>query len=70
VANIPVPVHLQMAGRFERLPDVLIATAIRLDEVDAVSEAYQAAGMDEAERRTEGTWVSLKLVPRRSPSST
>jgi ribosomal protein L11 methyltransferase len=74
VANIPVPVHLKIAGRLEKLPDVLLATAIRIDEVDPVLAAYQAAGMVEADRRTEGTWVILKLVPSasapRSPSST
>jgi ribosomal protein L11 methyltransferase len=63
VANIPVPVHMKISGRLPELPEVLIATAIRIEEVDPVLAAYEAAGMREADRRTGGPWAVLKLVP-------
>jgi len=63
VANIPAPVHLEIAGRLDVLPRILIATALRIDNVDPVAAAYAQCGMLERARRVEGTWVVLTLAP-------
>jgi ribosomal protein L11 methyltransferase len=70
VANIPAPVHLQIAARMGEPPDTLIAAALRIDNVDEVIDAYAARGLVERSRRAEGSWVTLELTARRSPSST
>jgi ribosomal protein L11 methyltransferase len=69
VANIPASVHVEIAPRLAELPRLLVATAIRIDNVEPVVEAYAARGLVERSRRVEATWVVLTLAPR-SPSST
>jgi ribosomal protein L11 methyltransferase len=69
VANIPASVHVEIAPRLAELPRLLVATAIRIDNVEPVVEAYAARGLVESSRRVEATWVVLTLAPR-SPSST
>jgi ribosomal protein L11 methyltransferase len=65
VANIPAPVHLQIAERLAEPPDTLIAAALRIDNVDEVIDAYAKRGLVERSRRTEGAWVTLLLSARR-----
>jgi ribosomal protein L11 methyltransferase len=64
VANIPAPVHLEIAARLDEPPRILVAAALRIDNVDPVVAAYAARGMVERKRRVEGTWVILTLAPR------
>jgi ribosomal protein L11 methyltransferase len=64
VANIPAPVHFEIAARLDVPPRILVAAALRLDNVDPVVAAYAARGMVERARRVEGTWVIVTLAPR------
>lgn len=59
LANLLRPLLLQLAGRIERTPDVLIASGLLAEEADEVAGAFP--GLREADRRELDGWAALLL---------
>ncbi len=61
VANLTAPLLETCAKALEEPPDVFVCSGMLHREVDAVSEAFAAAGLEETERRREGEWSGLMM---------
>ncbi len=63
LANLTAPVLLAVAQRLAEVsvPRTLICSGVLPGECDAVSAAFAAAGLAEAERRRDGDWAALEL---------
>lgn len=61
VANLTAPLLETCAKALEEPPEVFVCSGMLHREVDAVSEAFAAAGLEETERRREGEWSGLMM---------
>ncbi len=61
VANLTAPLLEICAEAVEEPPEVFICSGMLHREVDAVSAAFVAAGLEETERRREGEWSGLMM---------
>lgn len=61
VANLTAPLLQVCAGSIDEPPERLVCSGMLHREVDAVSDAFAAAGLEEVERRQEGEWSGLML---------
>jgi ribosomal protein L11 methyltransferase len=61
VANLVRPLLLEVAARLERVPERLVASGLRPDEVDAVAAAFAEHGLGVAQRRDRDGWSAILL---------
>ncbi len=61
VANLTAPLLETCAKALEEPPEVFVCSGMLHGEVDAVSAAFAAAGLEETERRREGEWSGLMM---------
>jgi ribosomal protein L11 methyltransferase len=61
VANLTAPLLETCAKALEEPPEVFVCSGMLHREVDAVSGAFAAAGLEETERRREGEWSGLMM---------
>jgi ribosomal protein L11 methyltransferase len=61
VANLVRPLLLEVAARLERVPERLVASGLRPDEVDAVAAAFAGHGLGVAQRRDRDGWSAILL---------
>jgi ribosomal protein L11 methyltransferase len=59
VANLTAPLLEAVVARLVRPPDVLVCSGLLASEVDRVSAALAAAGLEPASERAEGDWAAL-----------
>ena len=62
LANLTPPLHRDIAGRLERVPDRIVAAGLLSRSADAVGGLF--APLRETARATEGDWVALLLEAR------
>lgn len=65
VANLTAPLLRACAESLTRsgwVPDLLICSGMLHTEVDAVREAFEAAGLAHEQTRTDGDWSSMRLA--------
>jgi ribosomal protein L11 methyltransferase len=65
VANLTAPLLEEVAARLRRPPRTVVCSGLLATEVERVSEALSAAGLEVAERRASGDWAAL-LCRRRT----
>ena len=61
VANMTFPILRAVAAQIAEPPRTLVCSGLLPHELDAAAAAFAAAGLREAERRTEGDWAALLL---------
>ena len=61
LANLLRPLLLELAGAIVRAPAHLIAGGLLVAQVDEVVAAFEARGLRERERRSEGVWAAAWL---------
>lgn len=61
VANLTAPLLQVCAGAIDVVPEILVCSGMLHSEIDAVSDAFSAAGLEEVERREQGEWSGLML---------
>jgi len=62
LANLLLPLLLEVAERIERPPRRLIASGLLIEQVDEVAARFAVRhGLRERERREEGEWAALRL---------
>ena len=61
VANLVRPLLLELASGLDRVPDRLLASGLRADEVDAVARAFARRGLAPRERREADGWAAILL---------
>jgi ribosomal protein L11 methyltransferase len=59
VANLTAPLLEAVAERLRRPPGVLVCSGLLATEIERVSAAMAAAGLEPAEPRVEGDWAAL-----------
>ena len=59
VANLTAPLLIEVAGRLESPPPVLVCSGLLATEIDDVVSALASAGLREPDRRGSGDWVAL-----------
>jgi ribosomal protein L11 methyltransferase len=63
-ANLTLDLHQEIAASvLERPPERIIASGVLAARADVVGEAYARHGLVEAERRIQGDWAAVLLVP-------
>jgi ribosomal protein L11 methyltransferase len=63
-ANLTLDLHQEIAASvLERPPERMIASGVLAARADVVGEAYARHGLVEAERRIQGDWAAVLLVP-------
>jgi ribosomal protein L11 methyltransferase len=66
VANLTAPLLQAVAERLRRPPRVLVCSGLLAVEIERVSAALSAAGLEPAEPRVEGDWAALLCRGRES----
>ena len=61
VANLTAPLLREVAGRLDRAPERLVCSGMLGGEVEAVTAAFAACGLEVRERRDSGDWSALLL---------
>lgn len=61
-ANLLRPLLLTYAGRLEAPPPRLVVSGLLVEELDELSGAFSARGLEEIARRTAGDWGALLLA--------
>ena len=61
VANLVRPLLLDLAGGLDRVPDRLLASGLRAEEVDAVARAFARRGLVPRKRREADGWAAILL---------
>jgi ribosomal protein L11 methyltransferase len=64
VANLTAPLLEEVAGRLAAAPGWLVCSGVLVSEGDRVEEAFEARGLDVAERRASGDWVAFLMRGR------
>ena len=62
LANLVLPLLLEVAGAMTRPPERMILSGLLRDEASAVAAAFAAHGLREVERRHGGEWSALLLA--------
>lgn len=62
LANLLLPLLLELAGRVGELPVHLIASGLLREQVDEVVGAFQRHGLRERTRSADGEWAAVWLV--------
>jgi ribosomal protein L11 methyltransferase len=66
VANLTAPLLLELAARLKARPDWiprrLVCSGLLAREVEAVSEAFSEAGLEERRRRASGDWCAIAFA--------
>lgn len=65
LANLLLPLLLDLAPALRPLPARLIAGGLLVGQLDAAAQAFAEEGLRERERRVEGEWGALLLVADR-----
>ncbi len=61
VANMTAPILLAVASQLQSTPATMVCSGLLPSELDGVSAAFAAAGLEEADRRRDGDWAALLL---------
>ncbi len=59
VANLTAPLLEGVAERLVRPPEVLVCSGLLVSELERVTAAFAAAGLERADERAEGDWAAL-----------
>lgn len=61
VANMTSPILKAVAAQLTNTPTTLVCSGILPGELDEVAAVFEAAGLQEADRRQDGDWAALLL---------
>jgi ribosomal protein L11 methyltransferase len=62
VANLTAPILCEIAGRLPAPPRAMVCSGLLVRETEGVAVAFEAAGLQVAERLSAGDWAALRFA--------